>query len=627
VRRWAAASLLVVASLFAGASGQWALACSVALLILGALAFGARLSLSRGAMQVTAGIAAVTGGALGWILAPAAGQPLREPWPAFVLAGLLAGAVFLCRRDGDRITAPALLPGLLALAACGEAPLGRIYALFVVVHLSFALLALRARDTSGALGRAPAATTQRLPGRRLAAGSAILGIAGAIAGGLAAGLPPLSLWTQSRILHALSAAETGFSDRMWLGSLAGMLQSEEVVLRVDGARTDYLRGAVFDHYEIGRWNRLRPARPEPVVTAPHAASPAARTRITAVAGTRDRYFLPLGAHAVATADPNAASDRFGILRVLGGTASEVSFEPDPSIPEPSPAPPDFPVAGPSESDLDVPPDLQAPLSRIAREWTAGVDSPEAKVAAIAHRLRTSFTYSLAFDHQRRSDPLLDFLLDDHRGHCEYFATALTLLSRSAGIPARVAVGYRVAEENALGGYWIVREQNAHAWSEIFLPGRGFVTVDATPDGAVSQNEHHRGSLLGSLWDLLGSGFHRAFADFGLLHLAGAFSGVVVVGLFVRWLRRERGPRGSRARQREAEKPPPSLERLLEALARKGVARPAWEPLERFAGRLSAEGMNEAAEVVRRWAAFRYGGVGDGDALVRETEGWVERLRR
>ena len=114
---------------------------------------------------------------------------------------------------------------------------------------------------------------------------------------------------------------------------------------------------------------------------------------------------------------------------------------------------------------------------------------------------------------------------------------------------------------------------------------------------------------------------------GLLHVAAALSGVVVVGLILRWLRRERGPRSRRARQKDGEKPPPSLERLLDALARKGVHRPAWEPLERFAGRLSGEGMDGAADVVRRWAAFRYGGEGDGEALARETEGWVERLRR
>ena len=626
MRRWAAASLLVVAALYGGASGQWALACSVAALILGALAFGARLALSRNAARVAAALAAAAGGALGWIFAPAPGQPLRAPWPAFVVGGLLAGAAFLCRRGGERISAPALLPGLLALTACGEAPLGRIYGVFALVHLTFALLALRAGDAPAPPRRAEA-SPPGLPRQRLALGVAIFALAAAIAGGFAVGLPPLSLWTESRILHAMGGAESGFSDRMWLGSLEGMLQSDEVVLRVDGARADYLRGAVYDHYEIGRWGRVRPARPEPVVTAPRRALSAGRVRITVVGGARDRYFLPLGAHATATAEPNVAADRYGILRILGGAAREVSFEP----PDPGAAPPDFPVSDPGESDLDIPPELRRPLERIARDWTTGADTPEARVEAIARRLRTTFTYSLQFDHRRRRDPLLDFLLDDHRGHCEYFASALTLLARAVGVPARVVVGYRVAEESSLGDYWIVRERNAHAWSEIFLPGRGFVTVDATPEGAVSQNEPHRGSLLGSLWDLLGSGWSRAFAELGLLHVAVALSGVVVVGLIVRWLRRGRGPRGAgrrgRARQQEASMPPPSLTRLLEALARRCVARPAWEPLERFAARLSEQGMEGAAEVVRRWAAFRYGGVGDEEALARETEGWVERLGR
>jgi hypothetical protein len=264
---------------------------------------------------------------------------------------------------------------------------------------------------------------------------------------------------------------------------------------------------------------------------------------------------------------------------------------------------------------------------LAAEWTAGATTPEARVSAIATRLRTAYTYSLHFDHRRRRDPLLDFLFDDHKGHCEYFATALTLLSRAAGVPARVAIGYRVAEENPLGGYWVVRERNAHAWSEVFLEGRGFVTVDATPAGAVAGNEPHRGSLFGSLWDLLGSAWSRLTRRIGPLQVAAALAAVVATALLWRRLQQARRPRAHAARRKTVERPPPSLERLLDALAARGAVRPAWEPLERFAARLPAPELAPAADLLRRWAAFRYGGEGDGDALLRELSGCAERLRR
>ncbi len=516
----------------------------------------------------------------------------------------------LCRGDGERHRAAVLVPGLIALTACGEAPLGRRYAAVAVLHLALALMALRAGDG----GRRPLARTSP---RRLSAGAALLALAGAVFAGFAVTLPPLSRWTEIRILHALGGAESGFSDRLWLGSLSGMLQSDEVVMRIDGPRVDYLRGAVYDHYEIGRWGRLRPARPARVSTAGAAPAGGDRVHVRVVAGARDRYFLPREASGVTT-DADTGVDRFGILRVLGGVASEVSFRED--------GPPDFHVAEPEEDDLGLPEDLAPALAKIAASWTAGAGSPEAKADAIAGRLRTGYAYSLDFDHRRRRDPLLDFLLDDHQGHCEYFASAMTLLARAAGVPARVVVGYRVGEENALGGYWVVRERNAHAWSEVWIPGRGFVTVDATPEGAIAGNTPHRGSFLGSLWDVIGSGWARATAAIGIEHVVGFFLATLAVGLLVRRLRQERGPEATRARQATVEKPPPSVTRLLDALARRGAVRPAWEPLERFAERLAEPELAGAGQLLRRWAAYRYGGEGDREVLLRELDACTARLR-
>ena len=72
-------------------------------------------------------------------------------------------------------------------------------------------------------------------------------------------------------------------------------------------------------------------------------------------------------------------------------------------------------------------------------------------------------------------------------------------------------------------------------------------------------------------------------------------------------------------------PPASLLRLEAALGKRGVARHAAEPIERFAARLDREGQPEAAEILRRWAAHRYGGLGDGAALAKEMDGCAARL--
>jgi transglutaminase-like putative cysteine protease len=629
VRRWQAASLVVVAALFAGVTGEWALSCGVAALTVVALALGSRFALPPFGARIAASLAAAAGAGIGWLLPMAAEHGLRAPWPSFALAGLLSGAALLWRRQPERGAALGLLPGLAALTACGEAPVGRVYGVVAVVHVALALLGLRA----GRGGEMP--RLREIPRARIVAGGLVVAFATALTAGLALALPPLSIWTETRILHALGVDQVGFGDRMWLGSLHGLLQSDEIVMRVDGARVDYLRGAVYDHYENGRWGRRVPARPMPLAAPPPVASDgvATRARVTSVGGSRERFFVPLGARAVAT-DPVGSVDAFAVVRAVGGSAREVSFDapkdraPDGAADADDGARgPALAVADPAEVDLDVPPSLRPALGRIAALWTEGATTQEQKALAIAARLRADYTYALKFDHRRRRDPLLDFLLDDHRGHCEYFASAMTLLARAAGVPARVAAGYRVAEENPLGHYWVVRERNAHAWSEVFLPGRGFVTIDATPAGAVAENEPHRSGLIGAVWDVVRAAVGRAFAAVTVLHVGGSLALVVVVGLVARQLRQRRAPKATAARASAYLRPPPSLARLLDALARRGAVRPAWEPLERFADRLDEPAFAEAADLLRRWAAHRYGGVGAEDQLVRDLSRCAERLRR
>ena len=77
----------------------------------------------------------------------------------------------------------------------------------------------------------------------------------------------------------------------------------------------------------------------------------------------------------------------------------------------------------------------------------------------------------------------EFLFKTRAGFCEHFASAFVVLMRSAGVPARVVTGYLGGEYNALGDYLIVRQSDAHAWTEVWLENRGWVRVD--PTNAVS----------------------------------------------------------------------------------------------------------------------------------------------
>ncbi|MGA2496557.1 MAG: DUF3488 and transglutaminase-like domain-containing protein [Tepidisphaeraceae bacterium] len=149
-------------------------------------------------------------------------------------------------------------------------------------------------------------------------------------------------------------------------------------------------------------------------------------------------------------------------------------------------------AAKSASDRDV-------LERIRRyavdnalvpEVTApGQDPvPPADYEEIARRierhLRTQFHYTLDLRDSRSQfaglDPVVAFLTRVKKGHCEYFASAMTLICQSAGIPARYVAGFRVDGDayNPVGGYYLVKESQAHAWVEVLTP-RGWVTFDPT----------------------------------------------------------------------------------------------------------------------------------------------------
>ncbi|MDO1527401.1 DUF3488 and transglutaminase-like domain-containing protein [Fulvimonas sp. R45] len=117
---------------------------------------------------------------------------------------------------------------------------------------------------------------------------------------------------------------------------------------------------------------------------------------------------------------------------------------------------------------------------LGRAWRQGHGTDDAAIvqAALALFHDGGFRYTLAPAPLGR-DAMDDFLFHTREGFCEHYASAFTVLMRAAGIPARVVTGYQGGYWNALGGYLLVRHSDAHAWSEVWLAGRGWVRVDPT----------------------------------------------------------------------------------------------------------------------------------------------------
>lgn len=162
-------------------------------------------------------------------------------------------------------------------------------------------------------------------------------------------------------------------------------------------------------------------------------------------------------------------------------------------------------APPAASDFDVPATESPALSRIATELGLASRPTEEIMRRVADFFREKFSYSrylkgTDFDPTGRNTPMSQFLLRDRAGHCEYFATAATLLLRQAGVPARYATGYAVPEEASGARLHLVRARHAHAWALAFVGGT-WKDFDTTP-GDWSEIEEEQKSSLQPLSDLL-----------------------------------------------------------------------------------------------------------------------------
>jgi hypothetical protein len=129
--------------------------------------------------------------------------------------------------------------------------------------------------------------------------------------------------------------------------------------------------------------------------------------------------------------------------------------------------------------LQLPP-MDARIAALAKGVAAKARTPYDKAVATENYLRTRFTYTLELTGKPGDEPLAHFLFETHAGHCEYFASAMTIMLRTLGIPSREVNGFLPGEFNDLAGDYIVRASDAHSWVEAYFPGSGWVTFDPTP---------------------------------------------------------------------------------------------------------------------------------------------------
>jgi transglutaminase-like putative cysteine protease len=283
---------------------------------------------------------------------------------------------------------------------------------------------------------------------------------------------------------------TGLSDSMSPGAISHLAQSEAPAFRVKfhgfapPAEQRYWRGPVLWHTDGRTWSTGHTVAALRTVANPamQIEGEAVHQSIT-LEGQNSRWLVGLDVP-VEVSVPAIMSTGFQWLskRTLRErTRYEVVSYPryrtehlDPRI---------------REAALQLPDTLSTRIRILARSWRdkARTDRDVARLA-LDYFHNEPFVYTLT-PPPLGVNPLDEFLFSSRRGFCEHYAAAFVMLMRSAAIPARVVTGYQGGEYNPVGDYWLIRQADAHAWAEIWLPDTGWERVDPTAAVAPERIEH------------------------------------------------------------------------------------------------------------------------------------------
>ena len=305
---------------------------------------------------------------------------------------------------------------------------------------------------------------------------------------------------------------SGFSDDVELGEIGTIKKSSAVVMHIAvqgdpaAAQDVHWRGIVLTNFDGRRWSTDERG-PTTILSEPDGwfqladePAPALRRSVPM------RYTVML--EPLATTSLFFAAEPQSVRGTFGGAASGAAvrrsylvedrtgsvFDPfyvservrydavsmrDRNTPAELRGAPTIYPAEISATYLQLPP-LDPRIPALAKQITAHSATPYDKASATEIYLRTHYGYTLDLSGTPPPDPLAYFLFDRRAGHCEYFASAMTVMMRSLGIPSRYINGFLPGEFNSVDGNYVIRASDAHSWVEVYFPDYGWITFDPTP---------------------------------------------------------------------------------------------------------------------------------------------------
>ncbi|MGE3977572.1 MAG: DUF3488 and DUF4129 domain-containing transglutaminase family protein [Nitrospira sp.] len=319
---------------------------------------------------------------------------------------------------------------------------------------------------------------------------------------------------------------SGFSETVNLGAIGPIKRDPSVVMRVelpDSSRNEasrfYLRGVAFDQYDGKSWtNRLNYRRSVSEDATGTYVLRGNRSHAPPLLGETVRQNIllePLDTPVLFAAPfierisgkfPSVQSDLTGSAYLPFPSSSRIEYSvvsrSNPVLPsdfdsEPSLYPESF-----TRHFLQIPIQSER-IAVLAREITHIHRTTYEKANAVQTYLTHNYRYSLDAPLAEQDQPLEEFLFIRKTGYCEHYATAMVMMLRTIGIPARLVTGFLATEWNEYGNYYLVRQQDAHAWVEMHLPNSGWIKMDPTPPsiesvGSGSPTWHALGRMMDTI---------------------------------------------------------------------------------------------------------------------------------
>ena len=455
------------------------------------------------------------------------------------------------------------------------------------------------------------------------------------------------------------AAGSGLSDQMSPGDISKLSLSDAVAFRVDfdaavpETQDLYWRGPVLGRQDGRSW-KMYPVRAAPRLQY-EALSPPVSYRVTLQPSNKPWLFA-LDLPAAAPPDSYLLGDFQ--LRSTSLVTSLRSYEMSSHLRYRvgTGLPPDA-----LRPYLQYSSDLNPRTIAYARKLREDNPDPKALIEKLMARYNTEFEYTLE-PPALGANPVDEFLFDTRKGFCEHYAGSFVLILRAAGIPARVVTGYQGGEVNPITRQLVVRQSEAHAWSEVWLEDLGWVRADPTfavsplrinrgmtealgPQGMLNGliNADRFGLLkqIGFTWDAVNSKWNQWVVGFNQERQRYAFeswlgvrdmdwrrlaiwliagmistSGVVGLILLLKVYRTRKEPLVA------------AYDRLCAKLARAGVTRAPHEGPVDFLARLARERPAMAANarpLVEAYVALRYAPP-DGNADLHQFLAMVRRFK-